>query len=182
MVKFIQHKLAILTVLKWETQWAISFGKFIIWCNHHYLPVLDHFPHLKKEPCSLSCHSTSSLPQPLKVKVAQSCLALCHPMDCTVHGILQARILEWVAFPSPGDLPDQEIEPRSLALQVDFLSAEPQGKPNTICFLPQWIYQFWNFHTNGIVQYEVFLELLDTHLTHLWNRDNIPNLSTDVDA
>ena len=131
MVKFIQHKLAILTVLKWETQWAISFGKFIIWCNHHYLPVLDHFPHLKKEPCSLSCHSPSSLPQPLKVKVAQSCLALCHPMDYTVHGILQARILEWAAFPSPGDLPDQEIKPRSLALQVDSLSAEPQGKPNT---------------------------------------------------
>ena len=35
----------------------------------------------------------------LKVKVAQSCLTLCHPMDYTVHGILQARILEWVAFP-----------------------------------------------------------------------------------
>ena len=35
----------------------------------------------------------------LKVKVAQSCLALCDPMDYTVHGILQARILEWVAFP-----------------------------------------------------------------------------------
>ena len=35
----------------------------------------------------------------LKVKVAQLCLALCDPMDYTVHGILQARILEWVAFP-----------------------------------------------------------------------------------
>ena len=34
-----------------------------------------------------------------KVKVAQSCPALCDPMDYTVHGILQARILEWVAFP-----------------------------------------------------------------------------------
>ena len=33
------------------------------------------------------------------VKVAQSCLTLCKPMECTVHGILQARILEWVAFP-----------------------------------------------------------------------------------
>ena len=32
-------------------------------------------------------------------KVAQSCLTLCDPMDYTVHGILQARILEWVAFP-----------------------------------------------------------------------------------
>ena len=35
----------------------------------------------------------------VKVKVAQSCLTLCIPMDYTVHGILQARILEWVAFP-----------------------------------------------------------------------------------
>ena len=33
------------------------------------------------------------------VKVAQSCLTLCDPMDHAVHGILQARILEWVAFP-----------------------------------------------------------------------------------
>ena len=38
--------------------------------------------------------------QPLvKVKVTQSCLTLRNPMDYTVHGILQARILEWVAFP-----------------------------------------------------------------------------------
>jgi len=35
----------------------------------------------------------------LKVKVAQSCLSLCNPMDYTVHETLQARILEWVAFP-----------------------------------------------------------------------------------
>ena len=35
----------------------------------------------------------------MKVKVTQSCLTLCDPMDYTVHGILQARILEWVAFP-----------------------------------------------------------------------------------
>ena len=34
----------------------------------------------------------------VKVKVAQSCPTLCDPMDYTVHGILQARILEWVAF------------------------------------------------------------------------------------
>ena len=45
----------------------------------------------------------------LKVKVAQSCPTLCNPMDYTVHGILQVRILEWVAFPfsrgssQPGD-------------------------------------------------------------------------------
>ena len=35
----------------------------------------------------------------MKVKVTQSCLTHCDPMDYTVHGILQARIMEWVAFP-----------------------------------------------------------------------------------
>ena len=35
----------------------------------------------------------------VKVKVAQSCSTLCDPVDCTVHGILQARILECLAFP-----------------------------------------------------------------------------------
>ena len=35
----------------------------------------------------------------VKVKVAQLCPTLCGPMDCIVHGILQATILEWVAFP-----------------------------------------------------------------------------------
>ena len=46
-----------------------------------------------------------------------------------LHGILQARILEWYPFPSPGDLPNPEIKPMSPALQVDSLPAEPQGKP-----------------------------------------------------
>ena len=35
----------------------------------------------------------------VKVKVTQSCPTLCNPMDYTVHGIFQARILVWVAIP-----------------------------------------------------------------------------------
>ena len=35
-----------------------------------------------------------------KVKVTQSCLNLCDRTDQTIHGVLQARILEWVALPS----------------------------------------------------------------------------------
>ena len=35
----------------------------------------------------------------MEVKIAQSCPTLCDPMDYTIHGILQARILEWIAFP-----------------------------------------------------------------------------------
>ena len=44
-------------------------------------------------------------------------------------GILQARILEWVTHPSPGDLPNPGIKPRSLTLQADSLPIEPPGKP-----------------------------------------------------
>jgi len=53
-------------------------------------------------------------------------------MDCSllgssIHGILWARILEWVAFPSPGDLPEPRLKPRSPALQADSLPSEPPG-------------------------------------------------------
>ena len=68
----------------------------------------------------------------MKVKVTQSCPNLCEPMDCRIHprGNLQAKVLEWVApFPSPGDLPNPGIKPRSPTLQADSLPAEPQGKP-----------------------------------------------------
>ena len=48
----------------------------------------------------------------VKVKVTQSCPTLCDPRDYTVHGILQARILEWVAFPfSRGIFPTQGLNP-----------------------------------------------------------------------
>ena len=59
------------------------------------------------------------------MKVAQSCPILWDPMDYTAHGILQARIPEWVPFPSPGDLPNPGIEPRSPTLQANSLPAEP---------------------------------------------------------
>ena len=64
------------------------------------------------------------------VKVAQSCPTLCDPMDYTVHGILQLRILEWVAIPFSRVSSQPETEPRSPALQVDSLPSEPAGKPN----------------------------------------------------
>ena len=52
-----------------------------------------------------------------------------NPMDSTIHGILQVKILEKVAFPFLGDLPNSGIEHRSPALQGDSLPSEPQGKP-----------------------------------------------------
>ena len=53
-------------------------------------------------------------------------------MDYTTHGILQARILEWVAFPFSRNLQNPGIKPRSLTLQADYIPAELQGKPKNI--------------------------------------------------
>ena len=60
--------------------------------------------------------------------VTQSCLTFCDPMACSlpgspVHGILQARILEWVAISF--NLPDPVIETGSPALQANYLLSEP---------------------------------------------------------
>ena len=75
----------------------------------------------------------------------QSCLILCNPVDCSlpgfsVNGILQARILEWVAISSSRDLPKPGVEPtspspESPALQADCLPTEQPGKP-----LSPWIH------------------------------------------
>ena len=64
--------------------------------------------------------------------VAQACPTLCNPMDCrppgfSIHGISQARTLEWVLL--QGYLPDPGIEPGSSALQADSLPTELQGNP-----------------------------------------------------
>ena len=72
--------------------------------------------------------------QKFKGLLTQSCLTLCDPKNysppgSSVHGISPARILEWEPFPSPGYLPNAGIKPRSPALQVGSLPAEPPGKP-----------------------------------------------------
>ena len=61
---------------------------------------------------------------------AQSCPTVCDPMDCSppgssIHGILQARILEGLPCPPSGDLPNQGKGLRSPAIQVDSLLSEP---------------------------------------------------------
>ena len=71
----------------------------------------------------------------LCVLVAQLCPTLCDPMDysppgSSIHGILQARILEWVALPSPRDRPNPGIEPRSPVSQADSSPSEPPGYQN----------------------------------------------------
>jgi len=84
---------------------------------------LDFFPRAK-----LDFNSTDFFFEP--VKVAQSCpTTLCNPIDYTVHGILQTRILEWVAVPfSRGSShPRDRIQVSHTAGHS--LPAEPPGKP-----------------------------------------------------
>ena len=65
---------------------------------------------------------------------AQACPTLCDPMICSppgpsVHGIFQARILEWVACPSPGDFPDPGLGSASPASAGRLFTTEPPGTP-----------------------------------------------------
>ena len=67
--------------------------------------------------------------------IAQSCLTFCGPMDYSDQAPLSmgfSRQEYWsgLPFPSPGDLADPGIEPRSPALQTDALTSEPQGSPS----------------------------------------------------
>ena len=62
------------------------------------------------------------------------CPTLCDPMNCnppgsSVHGISQARVLDGLPFPSPGDFPDPGVKPTSPALTGRFFTTESLGKP-----------------------------------------------------
>ena len=73
-------------------------------------------------------------------EVAHSCLTLCDPMDCSLsgsflHGILQVRVMEWVAISFSRGSSDPGIEPRSPAFQADALTSEsPENSANTDSF------------------------------------------------
>ena len=108
--------------------WHAETCMWLTMNTHHKLQFSD-------DPKVCSVKSDSLAPADLKVwipKSAQSSLTLRDPEECTmlassVHGILQARILKWVAIPFSRDLSNPGIKPGSLALQVDSLPSEPLG-------------------------------------------------------
>ena len=59
----------------------------------------SHMPQWRSKILSAATKIPQSHKYVSEVQIAQSCPTLCNLMDCIVHGILQARILEWVAFP-----------------------------------------------------------------------------------
>ena len=87
------------------------------------------------------------------MKVAQSCPTLCDPMDCSlpgsfVHGILQAKMLEWVAIPfSRGS--SQPRDQTQVSLQTDSLPSEPPGNPKNTGMGSLSLLQ-WIFPTQGL--------------------------------
>ena len=92
----------------------------------------------------------------MRAKSLQSCLILCDPMyysppGSSVRGILRARILEWVAMPPAGDLPNPGIKPMSLmspALADGFFTTSTTWEAPSLhtCILPhafQIILEIW---------------------------------------
>ena len=78
------------------------FFKFLkkLFLGHMASGIFDIWPGIEPTPSAVKAQSANHWTiKEVKVKVAQSCLTLCNPTDYTVHGILRARILEWVAVP-----------------------------------------------------------------------------------
>ena len=117
-----------------------------LFLSNHFKSCVDgqldcfHYSAISNEASTyiLVCLSAQSL---------QSCPTLCNPMDCnlsafSVHGILQGRILKWVAMLSSRDLSNPGIKPRSPSLQADSLPSEPPGKPSDILSI-MWKLLIW---------------------------------------
>ena len=121
-------------------------GRIMVALKVHLFLVLPFYFHLcflaLLRSCSQCLWAIAFNQVKVKVAVTELCLTLCDPMDCTVLGILQARILE--RSPSPGDLPNPGIELKSPALWAESLPAEPQRKPKSTgvgsLSLCQWIF------------------------------------------
>ena len=103
------------------------------WCPRHDWVVAEHWPRkLCLFPVAPGAWNTvTHILFARKVKVVQSRprLTLCNPMDYTFHGILQARILEWVAFAffRGSSLPRDQTQVSCIA--GGFFITVPPGKP-----------------------------------------------------
>ena len=93
---------AIPWTVAYQAPLSMEFSRQEYWSGLPF-PSPGDLPDLGIEPTSPTLQADALPSKPLrkpqmKVKAAHSCPTLCDPMDYTVHGVLQARILEWVAF------------------------------------------------------------------------------------
>ena len=129
------------------------------------------------------------IPVTVKTEVAQSCPTLCNPVDCSppgssVHGILQARILEWVAISFSRGSSDPGVEPGSPTLEAHALTSKPPGKTvapwqgSNSQLNPQHQTQWMPWHIGGAPEIlgKWWLQIFGgTHLNHWWYFKKPPN-------
>ena len=110
------------SILAWRIPWTEEPGRLN---NNNYI----RDERLKQRPRRNSINWWRKVKES---EVAQSCLTLCDPMDCSlpdssVHGIFQARVLEWIAISFSRGSSRPGIETRSPPLQADTLPSQPPG-------------------------------------------------------
>ena len=95
----------------------------------------------------------------MHAKLLQLCLVLCNPMDCSpsgslVHGILQARLLMWIAMPSSrgSSWPrDRTCIPYSSCIAGWFFTSEPPGRPSPVYISFNFLSFFFFFWLNRVL-------------------------------
>ena len=112
--------------------------------QHLALVVVSDFSHSKRGVVVCHCYFNLQFPNDVWLRTcvhAQLCLTLCDPSDCSppgsfVHGISQARVLEWVAISySRGSSGPRDLGLASLvssALGGGLFTTEPSGKPHDV--------------------------------------------------
>ena len=94
------------------------------------LTLCDPMDYTHRAPLSMGFPRQEYCEREAKVKVAQSCPTLCDPMDCIVHGILQARKLEWVVSPLFQEIfPTQGLNPGLPHCRWILYQLSHQGSP-----------------------------------------------------
>ena len=171
-------------------QFSSQFTRFYNWLNiwntcwKHKLALLSHivsFTHkctcththffTRKGICSPQQERRDIMSLYNKaVIIAQLCLTLCDPMDYTVHGILQTRILDWVAVPFSRVSSQPRDWTQVSSLQVDSLAAEPPGKATNHNKINQFLLEricFYPIHHPGVADLVPVCILISDRL--LWN-------------
>ena len=171
--------------LDWSTWYSSKCSRWIALlfsCSDHYLEVRWPFPfsnlsdltHLHSE---VHIYSSIILSMIVLCFVAQSCLTLCSPMDCSppgssVHGgFSRQEYWSGLPCPPPRGLPNPGNKPRSSALQAESLPSEPPGKPT---FPISWIIIYFpNCHSpcslyNSLLCSAFFMAYIAAILVKLW--------------
>ena len=111
--------------------------EMIEWGDCIYFRKSENIPEEVSASWDLKFQRTLNLHRSVSVCVhAQSCLTLCKPLDCSppassVHGIFQARILEWFAIPFSRGFSWPRNRTRITCIVGRFFTVEPLGSPST---------------------------------------------------